>query len=149
MNNILSSGSIALITGASSGIGAATARHLVARGVHVIGTGRNLERLKELADELGDNGLMIELDIRDEGAIVAALADLPASWRDIDILVNNAGHDAGGWQTFQDLDRNASDDVISTNVTGDIWRNLSRAGAAASWPSTTVSAAECCFVFAF
>lgn len=118
MNNILSSGSIALITGASSGIGAATARHLVARGVRVIGTGRNLERLKELADELGDNGLMIELDIRDEGAIVAALADLPASWRNIDILVNNAGHDAGGWQTFQDLDRDASDDVINTNVTG-------------------------------
>jgi NADP-dependent 3-hydroxy acid dehydrogenase YdfG len=118
MSEILSSGNVALVTGASSGIGAATARHLVARGLRVIGTGRSLERLKELADELGESGLMIELDVRNEDTVAAALADLPAEWREIDILVNNAGHDAGGWQEFQDLDRTASDDVINTNVTG-------------------------------
>ncbi len=118
MNGILTSGSVALITGASSGIGAATARHLAERGVCVIGTGRSRDRLEGLAAELGDSGLMVELDVRDEGGVNAVLAGLPASWRDIDILVNNAGHDAGGWRVFQDLDRGASDDVIDTNVTG-------------------------------
>lgn len=118
MSGTFASGSVALITGASSGIGAATARHLAERGARVIGTGRSRDRLEGLAAELGDSGLMIELDVRDEAGVTAALAGLPAPWRDIDILINNAGHDAGGWQVFQDLDRAASDDVIDTNVTG-------------------------------
>lgn len=118
MNGILTSGSVALITGASSGIGAATARHLAERGVRVIGTGRNRNKLEELAADLGDSGLMIEMDVRDEAGVAAALTGLPAHWRDIDVLVNNAGHDVGGWQAFQDLDRGESDDVIDTNVIG-------------------------------
>ena len=118
MTDILTSNSIAMVTGASSGIGAATARQLAERGVRVIGTGRNSARLAELAAELGDRGLMIELDVRNEAGVAAALAELPAPWRDIDILVNNAGHDAGGWRLFQDIDRSESNDVIDTNVTG-------------------------------
>lgn len=118
MTGILAPGVVALVTGASSGIGAATARHLAERGARVIGTGRNRDRLEALAAELGDSGLMIEMDVRDDASVTTALAGLPATWRAVDILVNNAGHDAGGWQKFQDLDRGASDDVIDTNVTG-------------------------------
>ena len=69
MNGILTSGSIAIITGASSGIGATTARHLAERGVRVIGTGRNRNKLEELAADLGESGLMIEMDVRDEAGV--------------------------------------------------------------------------------
>ena len=82
----------ALITGATSGFGAAAVRRFVAAGWRVIATGRRADRLQALVDELGaDKVHPAAFDIRDETALDAALDALPAAFRDIDLLVNNAG----------------------------------------------------------
>ena len=82
----------ALITGATSGFGAAAVRRFVAAGWRVIATGRRADRLQVLVDELGaDKVHPAAFDIRDEAALDAALDALPAAFRDIDLLVNNAG----------------------------------------------------------
>ena len=81
-----------LITGATSGFGAAAVKRFVHAGWRVIATGRRAERLQALVDELGaDQVHAAAFDIRDEGAMDAALAALPPDFRDIDLLVNNAG----------------------------------------------------------
>lgn len=81
----------AFITGATAGIGAATARRFVAGGWRVIATGRRADRLDALQAELGDALHPLAFDIRDEAAREAAVAGLPQGWADIDLLVNNAG----------------------------------------------------------
>ena len=82
----------ALITGATSGFGAAAVRRFVAAGWRVIATGRRADRLQALVDALGaDKVHAAAFDIRDETALDAALDALPAAFRDIDLLVNNAG----------------------------------------------------------
>lgn len=81
-----------LITGATSGFGAAAVRRFAHAGWRVIATGRRAERLQALVDELGaDKVHAAAFDIRDEAAMEAALAALPQDFRDIDVLVNNAG----------------------------------------------------------
>ena len=82
----------ALITGATSGFGAAAVRRFAAAGWRVVATGRRMERLQALADEVGiDRVHVAAFDIRDEAAMDAALSALPEGFRDIDLLVNNAG----------------------------------------------------------
>lgn len=82
----------ALITGATSGFGAAAVRRFAADGWRVIATGRRAERLQALVDELGtDKVHAAAFDIRDTAAMEAALAALPADFRELDLLVNNAG----------------------------------------------------------
>ena len=82
----------ALITGATSGFGAAAVRRFVAAGWRVIATGRRADRLQALVDALGaDKVHAAAFDIRDETALDDALDALPAAFRDIDLLVNNAG----------------------------------------------------------
>lgn len=83
----------ALITGATSGFGAATARRFVKEGWKVIVTGRRAERLDALVDELGGAKVAHALcfDIQDADAIQAAVDGLPADFADVDLLVNNAG----------------------------------------------------------
>lgn len=82
----------ALITGATSGFGAAAVRRFVAAGWRIIATGRRTDRLQALVDELGaDKVHAAAFDIRDQAALDAALAALPIAFRDIDLLVNNAG----------------------------------------------------------
>jgi NADP-dependent 3-hydroxy acid dehydrogenase YdfG len=76
---------VAVVTGASSGIGAATARRLVAEGFDVVAAARRVERLQQLADEIGCTP--IALDVTDPDS-VAAFADAVAACR---VLVNNAG----------------------------------------------------------
>ena len=68
-----------LITGATSGFGQAAARKFAAGGWRVIGTGRRGDRLRQLADEIGENFLPLEIDMRDREA-VESLAKLSASW---------------------------------------------------------------------
>ena len=81
-----------LITGATSGFGAAAVRRFAAAGWRVIATGRRADRLQVLVDELGaDKVHAAAFDIRDEAAMDAALAALPDGFRAIDLLVNNAG----------------------------------------------------------
>ncbi len=107
----------ALVTGATSGIGADTARALVAAGWRVVGTGRRAERLDALVAELGaDRFAPCIFDVRDEAARDSALAALPADFAGIDCLVNNAGL-ALGTSLAQDSDLAQWKTMIDTNVT--------------------------------
>jgi serine 3-dehydrogenase (NADP+) len=81
-----------LVTGATAGFGEATAQRFGKAGWNVVITGRRADRLERLAQELGaDRVHASAFDIRDAGAIDAALAALPERFRSIDVLVNNAG----------------------------------------------------------
>src|SRR5689334_23127688 len=84
-------GRVALVTGASSGIGAATAVALAAAGAKVAIGARRTDRLQQLAEQLGDSALSLELDVTDETACRAAVARTVDELGGIDILVNNAG----------------------------------------------------------
>jgi 3-hydroxy acid dehydrogenase / malonic semialdehyde reductase len=115
---ILAEGAVALVTGASAGIGRAVAVALSARGVRVICAARRLDRLETLIGELLHPALALELDIADGEAVDGLLSRLPEDWRRIDILINNAGHDLGGRQPYHQREADDVAAVIQTNVTG-------------------------------
>jgi serine 3-dehydrogenase len=107
----------ALITGATSGFGAATARRFVAGGWRVIVTGRRADRLQALVDELGaDRVHAAVFDIRDVTAMNAAMDALPEAFRGVDLLVNNAGL-AQGTQPAQNARLDDWQRMIDTNIT--------------------------------
>lgn len=105
-----------LITGATAGIGEAAARRFVQGGWRVIGTGRRGDRLKALADELGEAFLPLEIDMLDLAAL-ENLAKLDAPWGEIDLLLNNAGL-APPTDPLPDTDWDRIGVVIDTNITG-------------------------------
>jgi len=82
---------VAVITGASSGIGAATARRLASDGCRVALLARRLERISDLADELGDGAIAVQADVTDRDSLVAAAQRVQAEIGGVDVLVNNAG----------------------------------------------------------
>ena len=82
---------VAVITGASSGIGEATARALAADGHRLALLARRVERIQALAGELGDGAIAIEADVTDRDSIVAAAERVNSELGGADILVNNAG----------------------------------------------------------
>jgi NADP-dependent 3-hydroxy acid dehydrogenase YdfG len=84
-------GRVAVITGASSGIGEATARALAADGHRVALLARRADRIHALADELGNGAIAIEADVTDRDSIAAAAERVQQELGDADILVNNAG----------------------------------------------------------
>ena len=84
-------GRVAVITGASSGIGEATARALAADGHRVALVARRADRIQALADELGDGALAIEADVTDRDALVVAARRVHDELGGADLLVNNAG----------------------------------------------------------
>lgn len=115
---ILKPGAVALVTGASAGIGAAIAEALIAKGCRVICTARRGDRLEALARRLGPDCHPLVLDVTDAQATAELCENLPEELQEIDILINNAGHDVGGRQRFED---GAIEDwaaIIETNVTG-------------------------------
>jgi serine 3-dehydrogenase len=105
-----------LITGATAGIGEASARKFAGGGWKVIGTGRRSERLRTLADDLGEAFLPLEIDMRDVDA-VKSLAELSQSWGEIDLLLNNAGL-APPTDSLPDTDWDLLETVMETNMTG-------------------------------
>ena len=107
---------VVLITGASSGIGQATAVALAALGCKLVLTARRLDRLEAVATALGPDVLAWRLDVRDNAAVDALPACLPERFRAIDVLVNNAGHDVGGRRPFAEGAANDWDDIIDTNL---------------------------------
>jgi serine 3-dehydrogenase len=136
----------ALITGATSGFGAAAAKRFVASGWRVVATGRREDRLRALVDELGAGNVHPAVfDVRDEAAMRAALAALPEGFRDIDLLVNNAGlaqgtlpaqrADLADWQTM--IDTNIRALVVITHAL--LPTLISRRGAIVNVSSTAAT----------
>ncbi|GAB2479075.1 NAD(P)-dependent oxidoreductase [Hymenobacter qilianensis] len=108
----------AFITGASSGIGRATAVALAQAGFQLVVTGRRRERLEELAQQLAPTPVHLLLfDVRDRAATDAAVSSLPSDFRQIDVLVNNAGG-AHGLAPIQDGDPDDWDQMLDSNVKG-------------------------------
>ncbi|MCW0482748.1 SDR family oxidoreductase [Gaoshiqia sediminis] len=111
---------IALITGATAGIGLETARLLAQHNYALILTGRRMDRLETLKDELEQNGAKIYLlnfDIRSKQEVDQALASLPEEWKAVDVLLNNAGL-AAGLDTVSHADVDDWETMIDTNVKG-------------------------------
>jgi NADP-dependent 3-hydroxy acid dehydrogenase YdfG len=84
-------GRVAVITGASSGIGEATARALAASGFRLALLARRADRIQALADELGGRAIAIRADVTDRASLVAAAGRVKAELGGTDVLVNNAG----------------------------------------------------------
>ncbi|MBD5289884.1 MAG: SDR family NAD(P)-dependent oxidoreductase [Bacteroides sp.] len=108
---------IAMITGATSGIGEACARRFLKGGYKVIATGRNADRLESLEKEFGDDLLTLTFDVRDRNAAENAVASLPEEWKEIDVLVNNAGLALGLDPEYMG-DYEDWDTMIDTNIKG-------------------------------
>ncbi len=107
----------ALITGATSGFGAAAVHRFAQAGWRVIATGRRAERLQPLVDAYGPERVHAAVfDVRDNAAMEATLAALPAGFADIDLLVNNAGL-AQGTAPAQSASLDDWRTMIDTNVT--------------------------------
>lgn len=114
-------GKTVFVTGASSGIGRATALAFAHEGARLLLCARRLEKLEELKQPLTDAGAQavraFELDVQDRSAVEAAIAGLPSDWRDIDVLVNNAGL-SRGFTKLQEDDPENWEEMIDTNVKG-------------------------------
>jgi NADP-dependent 3-hydroxy acid dehydrogenase YdfG len=114
-------GKTVLVTGASSGIGAATAMEFARQGARLLLCARRMEKLQAMEGALLDAGAAdvysFALDVRDREAVAAALAGLPAGWAEIDILVNNAGLSRGLTKLYEDEIENW-EEMIDTNVKG-------------------------------
>jgi 3-hydroxy acid dehydrogenase/malonic semialdehyde reductase len=112
---------IALITGATSGIGLACATKFAENGHNLIITGRRSERLKKLSEQLMKDFsiqvLPLFFDVRDNQAVKTALENVPAEWAEIDILVNNAGL-AVGMDPVQEGNIDDWERMIDTNIKG-------------------------------
>jgi NADP-dependent 3-hydroxy acid dehydrogenase YdfG len=105
---------IAVVTGASSGIGAATAASLAQAGYRVVGGARRVDRVRKA---VGERGLALELDVTDRAAVDAFVAEVERRFHRIDVLVNNAGGALG----LTPVDHSVDEEWIrmwETNVLG-------------------------------
>jgi 2-hydroxycyclohexanecarboxyl-CoA dehydrogenase len=107
-------GKVALVTGAGSGIGAATARRLAGEGAHVAATDVNLDGAREVAGEV--SGAAFELDVRSTESVGAAVSATEAELGPLDVLVNNAGYDEFAF--FVNTDEDLWDRVLAVNLRG-------------------------------
>ena len=106
-----------IVTGATSGIGAATARRFASGGARVVAVGRRADRLEGLVAEFGDLILPLELDVRDEAATFAAFSSLPAPFDAYNVVFANAGLALGLEPTWEaKLDEWTT--MVETNITG-------------------------------
>jgi NAD(P)-dependent dehydrogenase (short-subunit alcohol dehydrogenase family) len=119
-------GTRVMVTGATSGLGAAMAAALSAAGARVVATSRQLARAQAAAQQLGPDALGVELDVRDEAAVGAAVGDVWDRLGGLDVLVNNAGigmrtvnpRFLTDPQPFWEVAPEGFRDVIDTKVTG-------------------------------
>jgi NADP-dependent 3-hydroxy acid dehydrogenase YdfG len=111
------SGKVALITGASAGIGQACARALAQEGVRLVLTARRQERLEELerqAEKLGGQAISVLGDAREESTAKNTVEAAMRSFGQIDILINNTG--VGNYKNLVDTSAEEYDDMVDTNV---------------------------------
>lgn len=110
-----------LITGATSGIGRATAELFAQHGHRLILTGRRTERLsamnREFEEKYGVDTLMLPFDVRDQRTVQHIFEALPEPWQDIDVLLNNAGL-AKGLAPIHEGDLDHWETMIDTNIKG-------------------------------
>ena len=115
------SGKTVFVTGASSGIGRATAIAFAREGCRLLVCGRGLDTLEELRPILTAAGASavhaFQLDVQDRSEVEAAIANLPVEWKEIDVLVNNAGLSRGLTKVYQDDPENW-EEMIDTNIKG-------------------------------
>ncbi|WOD45139.1 SDR family NAD(P)-dependent oxidoreductase [Hwangdonia lutea] len=109
----------ALITGATSGIGEATAYEFAKHGIHLVLCGRRLERLKTIQQALEKltHVHILNFDVRDKAETLRAIESLPKAFKTIDILINNAGN-AHGLDPIQAGDLDDWDAMMDINVKG-------------------------------
>ncbi|HEY0263185.1 MAG TPA: SDR family NAD(P)-dependent oxidoreductase [Granulicella sp.] len=114
-------GKIVLITGASAGIGEATAFAFASAGARLLLCARRLDKLEQMQPKLLEAGApavhIFTLDVTDREAVAGTLAALPAEWAEVDILVNNAGLSRGLTKLYED-DPDNWEEMIDTNVKG-------------------------------
>jgi NADP-dependent 3-hydroxy acid dehydrogenase YdfG len=110
---------IALITGATSGIGKATAQEFAKNGIHLILCGRRQERLESIQKALQKQTEVhiLKFDVRDKEETLKAITSLPEAFKNIDILVNNAGN-AHGLDPIQTGNLDDWDAMMDINVKG-------------------------------
>ncbi|WP_273447727.1 SDR family oxidoreductase [Neolewinella agarilytica] len=117
----IGSGKTVFISGATAGIGRATARALAEDGYRLILLGRRRERLSELEAELhekhGVETYLLSIDVRDRDGLTAAIASLPEAWSTIDVLINNAGK-AKGVDPIHEGSLDHWDEMIDVNLKG-------------------------------
>ena len=117
-------GRIALVTGASRGIGRATALELAKAGAHVVAVGRTVGGLEELDDAIraaGDAATLVPIDLKDFEAIDRLGAAVLERWGKLDILVGNAGM-LGPLSPLGHVEPRAFDEVMAVNVTAcSVW----------------------------
>ncbi len=111
---------IALITGAGSGIGRATAKRLAAEGARLMLVDRNEEGLQQTVEQLpaGTEVLQRALDVADEAAVEQCVADTIAHFGRLDVLCNNAGIAGGDYSTAQDQSLETWQKIIGVNLYG-------------------------------
>ncbi|MFK5958421.1 MAG: SDR family NAD(P)-dependent oxidoreductase [Lutibacter sp.] len=109
----------AFITGATSGIGKATAQLFAQNNIRLILCGRRMNRLNQLQEELSKltDVTILAFDVRNKNEVFKAIESLPKEFKQIDILINNAGN-AHGLSTIQDGDLDDWDAMIDINVKG-------------------------------
>jgi len=114
-------GKTVLITGASSGIGRATAIAFAREGARLLVCARRVEPLEELRQTVAAAGApavhTFRLDVQKRSDVEAAITNLPADWKDIDVLVNNAGLSRGLAKLYEDDSQNW-EEMIDTNIKG-------------------------------
>uniref|UniRef100_A0A182NY21 Dehydrogenase n=1 Tax=Anopheles dirus TaxID=7168 RepID=A0A182NY21_9DIPT len=114
---------VAVVTGASSGIGAATAKALAQAGMITVGLARRVEQIEALKNELGPDAAgrlyAIRCDVTQEAEIVAAFSQIEKQFGGVDMQINCAGISRNAWRLLQA--HNAQDllDVVNTNLLGE------------------------------
>lgn len=128
---------VAVVSGASRGLGRAIALELAGRGAHVIVIARGVERLRQTADAIraaGGQATALPGDVSDSSQVLAMASEIERKFGAVDILINNAGIPAP--RSFEDTDVSDWDSVIGVNLSGvfymtrALWDCLVRAGAA-------------------
>ncbi|MEW1775951.1 glucose 1-dehydrogenase [Streptomyces sp. NPDC086777] len=120
-------GRVALVTGATGGIGDAVARRLAAEGAAVVVTDVDAERCEKLAAEIGGGALGLALDVTDESAWESVVDRVTGRLGSLSVLVNNAG--IAAMRTVETETRESWDQVIAVTQTG-VWLGMKHAGAA-------------------
>lgn len=139
------SGKVALVTGASSGIGRGLAKGLARAGADIVAVARRSDRLEDLVQEIldaGDKAIAVSADVTDFASIERAFDEGERAFGFVDIIVSNAGISSAG--NFLKVDEERRDAVLDTNIRG-VW-NVGQVGArrlvAAERPGAIINVAS-------